>query len=82
MKERPAVEVLIEGHTDNVGAIKLNKALSLARADAARTYLVNHGVDGNRIKVIGYGPARPIAPNTTDFGRSLNRRTEIVITAK
>jgi outer membrane protein OmpA-like peptidoglycan-associated protein len=82
MKERSAVEVLIEGHTDNVGAIKLNKALSLARAEAARAYLINHGIDGKRIKVIGHGPTRPIAPNTTDFGRSLNRRTEIVITAK
>lgn len=82
MKDRPAVEVLIEGHTDNVGAIKLNKALSLARAEAARSYLMSRGIDGKRIKVIGYGPSRPIAPNTTEFGRSLNRRTEIVITAK
>lgn len=82
MKDRPSVEVLIEGHTDNIGSIKLNNTLSLARAEAAKSYLVSHGINGKRIKTIGYGPARPIAPNTTDFGRSLNRRTEIVIVAK
>ncbi len=82
MKSRPAVQVRIEGHTDNTGSAKTNKALSLARAETVKAYLVQRGVDQRRIQTVGHGPSRPIADNATEFGRSLNRRTEIVIIAK
>lgn len=82
MKSRPAVQVRVEGHTDNTGSAKTNKALSLARAETVKAYLVQRGVDQRRIQTIGHGPSRPIADNGTEFGRSLNRRTEIVIIAK
>jgi outer membrane protein OmpA-like peptidoglycan-associated protein len=82
MKSRPAVQVRIEGHTDNTGSAKTNKALSLARAETVKAYLVQRGIDQRRIQTVGHGPSRPIAENTTEFGRSLNRRTEIVIIAK
>jgi len=82
MKSRPAVVVRIEGHTDNTGSIRTNKALSLARAESAKAYLVQRVVDQKRILTLGLGPTRPIADNATEFGRSLNRRTEIVIISK
>lgn len=82
MKSRPNVKVRIEGHSDSRGNPKSNKLLSLARADAVKLYLITKGMDPERISTIGYGSARPIGDNATEFGRSLNRRTEIVITAK
>ncbi len=82
MKSRPAVQILVEGHTDNTGSVRTNKALSLARAEAVKAYSVQRGIDPRRIQTIGYGPARPMADNSTEFGRGLNRRTEIVIVSK
>jgi len=82
MKSRPAVRIRVEGHTDNTGSVKLNNALSEKRAESVKAYLAQHGVDPRRIDVIGYGPSKPIASNSNEFGRRLNRRTEIVITAK
>ncbi len=82
MKSRPAVVVRVEGHTDNTGSIRINKALSLARAESAKAYIVQRGVEPKRIQTVGLGPTRPIADNATEFGRGLNRRTEIVIIAK
>ncbi len=82
MKSRPAVQVRIEGHTDNRGTAKINKTLSLARAETVKAYLVQKGIDPKRIQTVGYGPSRPIGDNNTEFGRGLNRRTEIVIIAK
>ncbi len=82
MESRPSVRIRIEGHTDNTGSMRINMALSEKRAESVKAYLVQKGVDARRIQVIGYGPKKPIASNSTDFGRRLNRRTEIVITAK
>lgn len=82
MRTRAAVRVKIEGHTDNTGSAKINKTLSLARAETVKAYLVQRGIDPRRIETIGYGPSRPIADNSTEFGKGLNRRTEIVIIAK
>lgn len=82
MKSRPAVQVLIEGHTDNTGTLRTNKALSLTRAESVKAYIVQRGVDQRRVQTSGYGPLRPLTDNGTEFGRSLNRRTEIVIIAK
>ena len=74
--------ILVEGHTDNRGADKLNDQLSLLRAESVKDYLVKRGIEANRIKTKGYGKRRPLAPNDTEFGRQLNRRTEIVIVSK
>jgi OOP family OmpA-OmpF porin len=76
MMHKKSVKVEISGHTDNVGDKKVNKALSQKRADAVRDYLVSKGIDGARIKAVGYGDAKPIAPNTTEEGRQKNRRIE------
>ena len=82
MKSHQAITVTIEGHTDWIGSNELNDVLSERRADAVKNYLVNKAVDKKRINTIGFGKRKPIATNETEFGRSLNRRTEIVIISK
>lgn len=82
MESRPSVRIRVEGHTDNTGSMRINMTLSEKRAESVKAYLVQKGVDARRIQVVGYGPKKPIATNDTEFGRRLNRRTEIVITAK
>ena len=71
--------VLIEGHTDNIGADQYNQVLSEQRADAVRVALVELGVAPERVSTTGYGESRPLADNSTDAGRLKNRRVEIVI---
>ena len=78
IKDAP-VAVRIEGHTDNVGKRKENITLSQARADAVKEYLVQEGVESKQLKSVGFGPKRPIAPNATKAGRTLNRRVEFRI---
>lgn len=82
MTNKPNVVILVEGHTDNVGSNRINDALSKRRAESVKKYLVKKGINPKRIKTIGYGERRPIASNATEWGRRLNRRTEIVIVAK
>ncbi|RMH45300.1 MAG: hypothetical protein D6689_00220 [Deltaproteobacteria bacterium] len=75
-KKYPSLRIEISGHTDNTGSEDTNKALSRKRADAVKWYLVDHGIDPNRILTVGYGSARPIADNSTRKGRAQNRRIE------
>ncbi len=69
----------IEGHTDNVGSEEMNQKLSESRAKEVYAYLIDHGIDDQRMKYSGYGLSRPISSNETDDGRALNRRTEFKI---
>ena len=82
LKENPHVRIEIQGHTDNVGGIADNMALSNDRAFTVREYLEAHGIEGARLTSKGYGPTQPVASNDTPYGRSQNRRTEFVITGK
>ncbi len=79
MQEKPTLKIQIEGHTDNVGSDKANIELSQNRANSVYNYLVEKGIDANRIKVFGYGKSKPIANNQTDEGRQRNRRVEFVV---
>ena len=72
-------EIIIEGHTDSVGEAETNKRLSLLRANAVKEFLILRGIQPNRIETRGFGAEVPVATNTTNAGRSLNRRVEIVI---
>ena len=73
--------VVIEGHTDSTGSAQVNQELSQKRAEAVKTYLVaNNTLPENRIQAFGYGPDRPLAPNTTPEGRAINRRIDVLIT--
>ncbi|MDY0059440.1 MAG: phosphate ABC transporter substrate-binding/OmpA family protein [Myxococcota bacterium] len=70
----------VEGNTDSTGARALNVALSQQRAAAVRDYLVkNFAIPESRFQAIGRGPDNPIAENTTEAGRMLNRRTDIKV---
>lgn len=68
------VEVI--GHTDNTGLRTSNLALSLARAEAVRSYLATRGIASESVLVAGLGPDRPVASNTSADGRARNRRIE------
>jgi outer membrane protein OmpA-like peptidoglycan-associated protein len=82
MKSRSTVTISVEGHSDARGNPVRNKVLSQQRAESVKAYLVQRGIDPKRVKTEGFGQVRPIASNATDFGRKLNRRTEIVISGK
>ena len=72
-------EIIIEGHTDSLGQAESNKRLSLKRAETVKGFLVSRGIESARIETRGFGEEVPVASNTTNAGRSLNRRVEIVI---
>jgi len=72
-------EIIIEGHTDSMGNPEINKRLSLQRADAVKEFLILRGIFPTRIETRGFGEEVPVATNTTNAGRSLNRRVEVVI---
>lgn len=82
LQNKPNVAIVVEGHTDSRGSAAFNNRLSLLRANSVKQYLVNKGIESHRINTRGYGESRPIATNRTEFGRQLNRRTEIIIVAK
>jgi OOP family OmpA-OmpF porin len=71
--------VRVEGHTDNVGRAKYNLKLSRKRADSVLKWLVEHGIDSNRLQAEGYGFERPLVDNDTPENRQTNRRVEFHI---
>ncbi|MBR1375723.1 MAG: OmpA family protein [Cardiobacteriaceae bacterium] len=73
----PDTIVHVYGHTDNVGSASYNQGLSERRANAAAQYLVQQGVNPQRIVTRGYGLNQPRADNSTAQGRQQNRRVEI-----
>ena len=77
LRECPNVRTAAEGHTDSVGNDAYNQSLSQRRADSVRDYLSTNGVSPGRLQAKGYGESRPVADNSTDEGRALNRRVEL-----
>jgi len=82
MFDNPSLKIEISGHTDNVGSAGLNQRLSERRARAVVDFLIERGIDPERLTSKGYGFERPIASNETAQGRQLNRRTEFEIIEK
>ncbi len=82
LKENPTVKIRIEGHTDNVGRLDDNMALSNDRAFTVMGYLQGKGISGGRLSFKGLGPTVPLAANETPEGRAQNRRTEFVIVGR
>ncbi len=82
----PYPVIRVEGHTDSIGSDAANDALSLARAESVRQFLMSRGIPPGAITVEGFGKRRPVAPNTqpngadNPAGRSRNRRVELVVT--
>jgi uncharacterized repeat protein (TIGR01451 family) len=80
MKAHPEVKkITIEGHTDGRGDAAFNLKLSSDRAAAVKTWLVNAGIDAERLDSKGYGLTKPIADNATLEGRERNRRVEFIV---
>jgi outer membrane protein OmpA-like peptidoglycan-associated protein/tetratricopeptide (TPR) repeat protein len=80
LDKNPSLKVQINGHTDNVGEATYNKTLSQRRARSVVDYLIQNGVDANRLAAVGYGEERPLVSNDDEAdGREINRRTEIEI---
>lgn len=71
----------IAGHTDSIGNEAFNTQLSQRRADAVRAYLIEQGVEAERLTAVGYGELEPVDTNETDEGRKANRRVEFRIRA-
>ncbi len=80
MKKYPENVLTIKGYTDTTGSEKINHEVSEKRAEAVKYELITGGVPANTVKVVGMGPANPIADNKTDIGRKQNRRVEIEVT--
>jgi outer membrane protein OmpA-like peptidoglycan-associated protein len=81
LRDYPETEVLIVGHTDNVGAATYNQGLSERRAASARNFLISQGVQSHRVRTMGMGLTEPVATNETEAGRAQNRRVEVAIFA-
>lgn len=75
----PTLDAHICGHTDSQGAKEFNLSLSLERARAVSSHLESQGVGKGRLKVQGFGSDYPVAPNDTEAGRAMNRRTEVIL---
>lgn len=79
MKQHPDYRLAVVGYTDAQGDSGKNRQLSLARARAARDFLVASGLAPGRLRVAGLGETRPRADNTNEVGRAKNRRVELIV---
>lgn len=82
LNKNSSIELLISGHTDNIGSRESNLDLSTNRARSVYDFLIENGVGENRLKYVGYGEDNPIDNNDTSEGRSRNRRTECTVINK
>lgn len=79
LQANPHMEILIVGHTDNLGDPEKDLILSEQRAENVKQYLTEKGIRSNRLSAKGFGITKPIADNKTPLGRAKNRRVEFSI---
>ncbi len=79
LKDNPNVNILISGHTDNVGNAVYNQELSLQRAKSVQNYLVGEGLHPGRVLIEGKGDKEPMVPNNTVENQALNRRITVKV---
>jgi len=79
MIENPTLEILLSGHTDGVGDPQLNQQLSEDRVATVKQYLVDSGINSERIEIEAFGGKKPVASNAREETRRLNRRVELAI---
>lgn len=74
-------DIVLQGHTDSKGSLNYNQNLSEERATSVSEYLSSAGISNQRMTIKGFGETVPKYDNSTDSGRSENRRVEFLITA-
>jgi outer membrane protein OmpA-like peptidoglycan-associated protein len=79
LKANPTLNLLIEGHTCNIGTPEYNMALADRRAQSVRDYLASRGVNPDRLRTVSYGEERPKHDNEREETRRLNRRAALVV---
>jgi len=79
LTENTSQDIEIVGHADSRGLLKHNSKLSLRRALSVKHYLINHGVNAEKLRVKGYGETKPLADNSTRAGMGNNRRVEFIV---
>jgi outer membrane protein OmpA-like peptidoglycan-associated protein len=79
LEKAPDAKVEIAGFTDNLGKVASNKKLSQKRAESVMNYLIKLGASNKQLTAVGYGSAQPVADNTTEEGRKINRRIEFLV---
>jgi len=79
LKDHPDIKLTIDGHADADGTVKYNERLAMRRAESLKKYLAGQGVPVDRMTIVlrSFGECVPVAPNSTDEGRALNRRAEL-----
>jgi len=82
LSAHPDVWIQIEGHCDERGSAEYNLALGEKRANAARQYLVSHGINAGRISIISYGEEKPLENASDEYSWAMNRRAEFVVVSK
>lgn len=82
LEKKPDTQILISGHTDDIGTSTFNKELSEKRAKSVADYFVILGLNKDRISAVGYGNSNPISSNETNDGRNKNRRVSFKIVQK
>ena len=75
----PQTVIRVEGHTDSTGSEGYNMDLSQRRADSVKNLIVQRGLSTARIETMPYGETMPVADNSTETGRAMNRRVEIKV---
>jgi len=76
LRANASMTIELDGFASSEGTVAYNMKLGMDRANSVKTYLVNSGVDANKISVKSFGESNPIASNSTEEGRILNRRVE------
>ena len=79
LKKKPSTNIVVEGNCDERGTVDYNLALGEMRAINVKRYLVNIGVEEDRIKTISYGSERPLFPGSDEESWAANRRADLVI---
>jgi outer membrane protein OmpA-like peptidoglycan-associated protein len=74
LNDNKELQITIYGHTCDIGTEKANYNVGMRRAEKAKTYLIEHGVDANRIQVVSQGASEPLLPNVNKENRQKNRR--------
>jgi outer membrane protein OmpA-like peptidoglycan-associated protein len=76
------MSILVEGHTDNSGNAESDKNFSLSRTNIVREALTKAGISEERVKAVGYEQEKPIANNSKEQSRFMNRRVDVIIFGK